>query len=106
MLPKLKLATNKKMNIFKKLHLTKIATAFVLVVVLLITTACNNGDELGARPEVSPVQMGGQNNPHKAGGDGMTQYKSPVNDSRLSKEKDRAALSSANLIAAANKGIL
>lgn len=30
----------------------------------------------------------------------MTQYKSPVNDSRLSKEKERAALPSTNYLAA------
>ena len=89
------------MNILSKLQIRKIASAFLLATVLLITTACNNGNEQGARPDVSPVQLGGQNNPHKAGGDGMTQYRSPVNDSVL--EKDNASLPSTNLLAAANK---
>ncbi len=87
----------------KHIHkLTKIATAFLLATILFVTTACNNGDKLGARPNNSPVQLGGQNNPHKAGGDGMTQYKSPANDSRLSKNKDHASLLEANYLAAAN----
>ena len=74
----------------------------MLSTVFLLTTACNSGDEVGARPNVSPVQMGGQNNPHKAGGDGMTQYRSPANDSNLSKETDRASLPTALYLAAAN----
>ena len=86
----------------KKVQPAKIALAFLLSVVLLTTTACNNGDELGARPNNSPVQLGGQNNPHKMGGDDMTQYRSPVNDSQLSK-KDQAALPEKNLLAAANR---
>jgi hypothetical protein len=61
-----------------KMQLRKVLTAFVLGTILLITTACNNGDELGARPNNPPVQMGGQNNPHKAGGDDYTQYKAPT----------------------------
>jgi hypothetical protein len=61
-----------------KIQLQKILTAFVLGTILLITTACNSGDEFGARPNNPPVQMGGQNNPHKAGGDDYTQYKTPT----------------------------
>ncbi|MGL5794843.1 MAG: DUF6658 family protein [Waterburya sp.] len=91
------------MNFIKKLKLNKIATAFLLATVLFITTACNSGDELGARPNNPPVQLGGQNNPHKAGGDGMTQYKVP-NDPQVTKGKDNASLpSSSTLLAAANK---
>ena len=77
--------TSRSMNIFKRLQIKKIASVIVLVACLFITTACNSGNEVGARPEVSPVQLGGQNNPHKAGGDGMTQYRSPANDSMLEK---------------------
>lgn len=91
------------MGIFKKLQLDKIFTAFLLVTVLLITTACNNGNELGARPNNPPVQLGGQNNPHKAGGDGMTKYK-VTNDPRVTKGKDNASLpSSSTFFAAANQ---
>ena len=89
------------MNI-KKFQLNRVATAFLLALVLFVTTACNNGDERGARPNNSPVQMGGQNNPHKVSGDGMTQYRSPANDSLLEKDKDRASLPSTTYLAAAN----
>jgi hypothetical protein len=95
--------SNKFMSIIKNLKLDKILTAFLLATVLLITTACNSGDKLGARPNNLPVQLGGQNNPHKAGGDGMTQYKVP-NDPQVTKGKDNASLpSSSTLLAAANK---
>ena len=86
------------MNI--NIQLNKVATAFLLAIVLFITTACNSGDELGARPNNSPVQMGGQNNPHKVSGDGMTQYRSPANDSLL--EKGQSSLPFAGYLAAAN----
>lgn len=90
------------MNIFKKLRLDKIATAFLLATVLLITTACNSGDRLGARPHNPPVQAGGQNNPHKAGGDGMTKYKA-TNDPKITGNLDDARLPSTNFLAAANQ---
>ena len=91
-------------NLYKLIEtkLQKVAIAFLLATVFLLTTACNNGNELGARPEVPPVQMGGQNNPHKTSGDGMTQYRSPVNDSNLSKDEDRASLPANLYFAAAN----
>ncbi len=91
------------MNIVKKLRIKRIASAFMLVTFLFFTTACNSGDKQGARPNNSPVQVGGENNPHKAGGDGMSQYKSPVNDSKLNKAQSRANLSAELLLAAANK---
>ncbi|WP_319420833.1 DUF6658 family protein [Pleurocapsa sp. FMAR1] len=91
------------MNIVKKLQIKKIASAFVLVTFIFFTTACNSGDKQGARPNVPPVQLGGQNNPHKAGGDGMSQYKSPVNDSKLNKVQDQTNLPAESLLATANK---
>ncbi len=84
----------------KSIQLNKVATAFLLAIVLFVTTACNSGDELGARPNNSPVQMGGQNNPHKVSGDGMTQYRSPANDSLL--EKGQSSLPGGYLAAANN----
>ncbi|MBE9048418.1 hypothetical protein IQ255_29215 [Pleurocapsales cyanobacterium LEGE 10410] len=89
------------MNILSKLRIKSIAMAILMASFLFITTACNNGNEVGARPEVPPVQLGGQNNPHKAGGDGMTQYRSPANNPML--DKDNASLPTANLLAAANQ---
>lgn len=74
----------------KKFHLGKLLTTLVLGVFLLFTTACNSGNDLGARPQNPPVQLGGQNNPHKGGGDDYTQYKVPT-DPRL-KTDDRASL--------------
>lgn len=46
----------------------------VLGLTLCLTTACNPGDARGARPDNPPVQMGGQNNPYKQGGDAYTKY--------------------------------
>lgn len=58
----------------KELSITRFMISVCLVVVLFLTTACNTGNEVGARPHNPPVQMGGQNNPHKGGGDGYTQF--------------------------------
>lgn len=97
-----KLAIDKSMNIIRKIHFPKIVSALLLATVLLVTTACNSGNELGARPSNTPVQVGGQNNPHKAGGDGMSKYK-VTNDPRVT-GKDNAILpSSSTLLAAANQ---
>ena len=93
---------NRLVNFIQKLQLTKIVTACLLVTVLFVTTGCNNGDELGARPENSPVQLGGQNNPHKAGGDGMTKYKA-TDDPRVLEGKNNASLPATDLLAAANR---
>ncbi|MEW5857264.1 MAG: DUF6658 family protein, partial [Cyanobacteriota bacterium] len=60
---------------FKKLRLRQILTVFLAGALLIVTSACNNGDSLGARPQNPPVQMGGNNNPHSNGGDGYTNYK-------------------------------
>ena len=93
---------NKVTNIIQKSQLTKMITACLLATVLLFTTGCNSGNELGARPENSPVQLGGQNNPHKAGGDGMTKYRA-TDDPRVLSGQDNASLPSTNLLAAANQ---
>ncbi len=53
----------------------QLVIAMLLSITLLLTTACNNGDIRGARPYNPPVQMGGQNNPYKQGGDSYTKYK-------------------------------
>lgn len=83
----------------KRLQLGKVLMVFLVGVVLLVTTACNNGNEVGARPDNPPVQMGGQNNPYKMGGDGYTQYKmSP--DPAIKKDGKQANLISGQLIAA------
>jgi hypothetical protein len=81
----------KKLTTFiKNLDIGKILTTLCLGAILLLTTACNNGNEVGARPNNPPVQLGGQNNPHKAGGDGYTQYKVPTE--RSVKSGDRASI--------------
>ncbi len=46
---------NKLTKIFQQLRLSRIVTAFLLATVLLITTACNSGDKLAARPHNSSV---------------------------------------------------
>ena len=90
---------NKIKSIIEKLNLRSLITASFLTVMLLITSACNSGNELGARPENPPVQLGGQNNPHKAGGDGMAKYRA-TDDPRII--DPQASLPASNLIAAAN----
>lgn len=60
---------------FKRLNLRQFLIVILAGFVLLLNTACNNGNVQGARPNNPPVQMGGNNNPHKAGGDGYTNYR-------------------------------
>lgn len=84
----------------KKLHLGQIVTVLLAGLLVFTSTACNAGDVRGARPENPPVQAGGMNNPHKAGGDGYTNYKSStdpkVNQSPATSQKNRADLSIIN----------
>jgi hypothetical protein len=75
----------------RRLPLRQILTVFLASVMLVVTTACNNGDTLGARPNNPPVQMGGNNNPHTKGGDGYTQYKMST-DPKVERAGDRADL--------------
>jgi len=62
------------MSFFKKLRLRQIVTVVLAGLLLVVSTACNAGNVQGARPQNPPVQVGGNNNPHK-GGDGYTNYK-------------------------------
>lgn len=86
---------------FKRLRigqfLNRFVTVFMAGLLLFTSTACNAGDVRGARPDNPPVQMGGMNNPHKAGGDGYTNYQMStdpkVNQSPAKSEKNRADLS-------------
>ena len=82
---------------FKRLRIGQFLTVFMAGLLLFTSTACNAGDVRGARPENPPVQMGGMNNPHKAGGDGSANYKMStdpkVNQSPAKAEKNRADLS-------------
>lgn len=75
----------KLVTFMQSFPLTRILMLLVVGVALLLTTACNNGDIRGARPENPPVQMGGQNNPYKQGGDSYTQYKTST-DPRVNPE--------------------
>lgn len=79
---------------FKKLQLRQILTVVLAGLLLFFSTACNSGDVRGARPENPPVQVGGNNNPNKAGGDGYTKYKAStdprVNSKTANQERDRA----------------
>lgn len=62
------------LNVLQQLNLRRVLATFLAGFVLLIATACNNGDARGARPVNPPVQVGGANNPHKMGGDNYTNY--------------------------------
>ncbi|HEY9698939.1 MAG TPA: DUF6658 family protein [Trichocoleus sp.] len=59
----------------KQLQIAKILVICIAGFSLLLTTACNPGNIQGARPNNPPVQMGGNNNPYDAGGDGYNNYK-------------------------------
>lgn len=82
---------------FKRLRIGQFLSVFMAGLLLFTSTACNAGDVQGARPDNPPVQMGGLNNPHKAGGDGYTNSKMStdpkVNQSPAKAEKNRADLS-------------
>ncbi|MEG4352013.1 hypothetical protein QUA70_16160 [Microcoleus sp. LAD1_D5] len=84
-------------SFFKRLRIGQFLTVLMAGLLLFTSTACNAGDVRGARPENPPVQMGGMNNPHKAGGDGYTNYQMStdpkVNQSPAKAEKNRADLS-------------
>lgn len=90
----------------KKLRFGKMLTVLLAGVVLFFMTACNSGDVTGARPNNPPVQAGGQNNPHKSGGDAYTEYNQStnpgVNRNAANQERNRADLQLTNdrLIAA------
>jgi len=73
----------------KQLQIARIAIVLVAGFALLLTS-CNNGNIQGARPEVPPVQMGGQNNPHKAGGDDYTNYKMSTDPKVSGEHGDRS----------------
>lgn len=53
----------------KPIKFLKILALLGVCLLFLITTACSNGSTTSARPQNPPVQAGGQNNPHKMGGD-------------------------------------
>jgi hypothetical protein len=81
----------------RTLPIARFVMVAFLGAVLLLTSACNAGNEVGARPQNPPVQMGGQNNPHKGGGDGYTQYNTdpkPVQDTAGSQQSFKAATNS------------
>lgn len=86
------------MSFLKSLRLERLLAAFVASLVLLVCTACNNGDIQGARPNNPPVQMGGSNNPYKGGGDGYNNQKMTT-DPKVN-GANRAALPTGTLVAA------
>lgn len=91
--------------LLKKLKLRQFFMVLLAGFFLLFNTACSSGNIQGARPNNLPVQMGGNNNPHKMGGDGYTDYKMStdpkVNSARSgTKSGKQASLPASNLIAA------
>ena len=66
---------NRFTGFFNRFSLGRVLAAIAMVTVLMVTTACNSSDQLGARPSNPSVQMGGNNNPHSMGGDGYSEYK-------------------------------
>ncbi|GEM_PF-422930 len=94
-------------NLFNRFALKRVLGVLLAAVLLFATTACNNGTETGARPYNPPVQMGGNNNPRKSGGDGYTGFKASTdprmnaNTSKsISPRADAGSFSTQKLIAA------
>lgn len=88
----------------EKARIRQILTVFLAGMLLVISTACNSGDVNGARPENPPVQMGGNNNPHKSGGDGYTNYKATTDAKAVRGNRADLQLVAPQLIAASNVG--
>lgn len=86
----------------KKLYLGRVIAVFAAGCLLLLNVACSSGNATGARPNNPPVQMGGQNNPHKGAGDGYSEYQ--MSTDPAVKKRDRASnLSFSQLIATADQ---
>jgi len=85
---------NRLFSLFKQLRLRQILSVLVVSAALFLTTACNTGNMQGARPQNPPVQMGGNNNPHKGGGDGYTNYRMSTDPAvkQSNRQGDRASL--------------
>ena len=94
---------------FKKLRLRQVLTVFLAGVLLIVSTACSGATTQGANPGNPPVQIGGNNNPYKSGGDGSADLKmspnSKMNDGKAKSGRDQAnlQLKSARLTAAADE---
>ena len=88
----------------EKVRIRQILTVFLAGVLLVISTACNSGDVNGARPNNPPVQMGGNNNPHKSGGDGYTNYKASTDSKAVRGNRADLQLVAPQLIAANSIG--
>lgn len=103
----------KKLSVYlKQLKIHRILTVCLAAVVLFISTGCNNGNAVGARPNNPPVQAGGANNPYKNGGDTNTNFKiSPdpkMKDKSVSVQGKHAEIQiiSKSLIASKEEGLL
>lgn len=87
---------------FKELRIKRILTVFLAGLTLLVNTACSSGDLQGSRPDNTPVQIGGNNNPHKMGGGGseseMTANSKTTGQSNV-KKQDQSLLPSRQPIA-------
>lgn len=103
----------KKISVYlKQLRITSILTLCLATVVLFISTGCNSGNAVGARPDNPPVQAGGANNPYKNGGDTNTNLKlspdSKLKEQAVNTQAKRAEVSSLSnsLIASKEDGLL
>lgn len=98
---------NRLIALFKKLRLRQILTVFLAGALLVISTACNPGNQSAnpinppiSNPNNPPVQAGGMNNPYKSGGDANTDLNKAKGD------RASANLSNSKLIAATENEIL
>jgi len=99
---------NSLMNVWERLRLRQILTVFLAGILLIISTACSQGNPQGANPQNPAVQAGGANNPYKNGGDKYVNSRFStdpnITNPETKKRRDQANLPiSSQLLIAANR---
>lgn len=99
---------NHLINVWKRLRLRQILTVFLAGVLLIVSTACTQGNTQGANPSNPAVQAGGANNPYKNGGDKYvnSQFSTDpkITESGNKKNRDQANLTTnSKVLIAANR---
>ncbi|ABA22303.1 conserved hypothetical protein [Trichormus variabilis ATCC 29413] len=93
---------NSLTNIWKNLRLRQILTVFLAGILLMISTACSQGNPQGANPQNPAVQAGGANNPYKNGGDKYVNSRFStdpnITNPETKKRRDQANLPSSSQI--------
>ncbi|MBD2344990.1 DUF6658 family protein [Anabaena subtropica] len=99
---------NGLMSVWKRLRLRQILTVFLAGLLLIVSTACSQGNPQGANPKNPAVQAGGANNPYKNGGDKYVNSRfstdPKITNPETQKRRDQASLPiNSQLLIAANR---